>query len=130
MSKDLFYVNVLFAHNISEDFTYKLISKSTPKIGSIVQASLRSSLKVGVITAVLENYEPNKIKIKEIEKVSDAHQLTSKMLKFLEWVSSYNAIQRGLVLKMILSHSKTYFDEKKIDTPSENIATQEKIIDL
>ena len=130
MSKDLFYVNVLFAHNISEDFTYKLISKSKPKIGSIVQASLRSSLKVGVITAVLENYEPNKIKIKEIEKVSDAHQLTSKMLKFLEWVSSYNAIQRGLVLKMILSHSKTYFDEKKIDTPSENIATQEKIIEL
>ena len=45
-------------------------------------------------------------------------------------VSSYNAIQRGLVLKMILSHSKTYFDEKKIDTPSENIATQEKIIEL
>ena len=83
MSKDLFYVNVLFAHNISEDFTYKLVSKSKPKLGSIVQASLRSSLKVGVITGVLENYVPSKIKIKEIERVSDEHQLTSKMLNCL-----------------------------------------------
>ena len=88
MSKDLFYVNVLFAHNINEDFTYKLISKNRPKIGSIVQASLRTSLKVGVITGVLENYLQDKINIKEIEKVSNEHQLTSKMLKFLEWVSS------------------------------------------
>ena len=60
--KRSFYVNVLFAHNISEDFTYKLIGKSKPKIGSIVQASLRSSLKVGIITAVLEIMSQIKLK--------------------------------------------------------------------
>ena len=118
MKKNVFYVNVLLAHHIADDLTYKIISDQKPGVGTIVKAPLRSKDKIGIVTKILDNNPSNNLKIKNIIDISGDHKLNKKMIKFLNWVSDYNLIQRGLVLKMILSHRKFYFNkitDKKVD---------------
>jgi len=131
MKKNVFYVNVLLAHHIADDLTYKIISDQKPGVGTIVKAPLRSKDKIGIVTKILDNNPSNNLKIKNIIDISGDHKLNKKMIKFLNWVSDYNLIQRGLVLKMILSHRKFYFNkitDKKLgkDTlPIKNVTLSE-----
>ena len=113
MNKIIYYIDVLLAHNVSEEFTYKHETIEKPRVGMIVLAPLRSGEKIGVITKVNSVLNDSKIKLKFIKEISPEYRLNSKMIKFLNWVSNYNLIDRGLVLKMILSHSKFYFRKKK-----------------
>ena len=113
MTKIIYYIDVLLAHNVSEEFTYKHETIEKPRVGMIVLAPLRSGEKIGVITKVNSVLNDSKIKLKFIKEISPEYRLNSKMIKFLNWVSNYNLIDRGLVLKMILSHSKFYFKKKK-----------------
>ena len=48
MKKNVFYVNVLLAHHIADDLTYKIISDQKPGVGTIVKAPLRSKDKIGM----------------------------------------------------------------------------------
>ena len=113
MNKIIYYIDVLLAHNVSEEFTYKHETIEKPRVGMIVLAPLRSGEKIGVITKVNSVLNDSKIKLKFIKEISPEYRLNSKMIKFLNWVSNYNLIDRGLVLKMILSHSKFYFKKIK-----------------
>ena len=67
-----------------------------------------------VDVAVKEQVEISESKIKNILRQSIEKPLNRKIIKFLEWVSSYNCIKRGLVLKMILSQEKYYFKKNQI----------------
>ena len=130
MNKNIYYIDVLLAHNVSEEFTYKHETIEKPRVGMIVLAPLRSGEKIGVITKVNSVLNDSKIKLKFIKEISPEYRLNSKMIKFLNWVSNYNLIDRGLVLKMILSHSKFYFKKKKIKELNSNIKRNVKAIKL
>ncbi len=130
MNKIIYYIDVLLAHNVSEEFTYKYETIEKPRVGMIVLAPLRSGEKVGIITKVNSVLNDSKIKLKFIKEISPEYRLNSKMIKFLNWVSNYNLIDRGLVLKMILSHSKFYFKKKKTKELTSNIKKNVKTIKL
>ncbi len=130
MNKIIYYIDVLLAHNVSEEFTYKHEAIEKPRVGTIVLAPLRSGEKVGIITKVNSVLNDSKIKLKFIKEISPEYRLNSKMIKFLNWVSNYNLIDRGLVLKMILSHSKFYFKKKKTKELTSNIKKSVKTIKL
>ncbi len=130
MNKIIYYIDVLLAHNVSEEFTYKHETIEKPRVGTIVLAPLRSEEKVGIITKVSSVLNDSKIKLKFIKEISPEYRLNSKMIKFLNWVSNYNLIDRGLVLKMILSHSKFYFKKKKTKELTSNIKKNVKTIKL
>ena len=130
MNKIIYYIDVLLAHNVSEEFTYKYETIEKPRVGMIVLAPLRSGEKIGVITKVNTVLNDSKIKLKFIKEISPEYRLNSKMIKFLNWVSNYNLIDRGLVLKMILSHSKFYFKKKKTKELTSNIKKNVKAIKL
>ena len=130
MNKIIYYIDVLLAHNVSEEFTYKHETIEKPRVGTIVLAPLRSGEKVGIITKVNSVLNDSKIKLKFIKEISPEYRLNSKMIKFLNWVSNYNLIDRGLVLKMILSHSKFYFKKKKTKELTSNIKKNVKAIKL
>ena len=130
MNKIIYYIDVLLAHNVSEEFTYKHETIEKPRVGMIVLAPLRSGEKIGVITKVNSVLNDSKIKLKFIKEISPEYRLNSKMIKFLNWVSNYNLIDRGLVLKMILSHSKFYFKKKKTKELTSNIKKNVKAIKL
>jgi len=130
MNKIIYYIDVLLAHNVSEEFTYKHETIEKPRVGTIVLAPLRSGEKVGIITKVNSVLNDSKIKLKFIKEISPEYRLNSKMIKFLNWVSNYNLIDRGLVLKMILSHSKFYFKKKKTKELTSNIKKNVKTIKL
>ena len=130
MTKIIYYLDVLLAHNVSEEFTYKYETIEKPRVGMIVLAPLRSGEKIGVITKVNSVLNDSKIKLKFIKEISPEYRLNSKMIKFLNWVSNYNLIDRGLVLKMILSHSKFYFKKKKTKELTSNIKKNVKAIKL
>ena len=130
MNKIIYYIDVLLAHNVSEEFTYKYETIEKPRVGMIVLAPLRSGEKIGVITKVNSVLNDSKIKLKFIKEISPEYRLNSKMIKFLNWVSNYNLIDRGLVLKMILSHSKFYFKKKKTKELTSNIKKNVKTIKL
>ena len=130
MNKIIYYIDVLLAHNVSEEFTYKHETIEKPRVGTIVLAPLRSGEKIGVITKVNSVLNDSKIKLKFIKEISPEYRLNSKMIKFLNWVSNYNLIDRGLVLKMILSHSKFYFKKKKTKELTSNIKKNVKTIKL
>ena len=130
MNKIIYYIDVLLAHNVSEEFTYKHETIEKPRVGMIVLAPLRSGEKIGVITKVNSVLNDSKIKLKFLTEISPEYRLNSKMIKFLNWVSNYNLIDRGLVLKMILSHSKFYFKKKKTKELTSNIKKNVKTIKL
>ena len=130
MNKIIYYIDVLLAHNVSEEFTYKHETIEKPRVGMIVLAPLRSGEKIGVITKVHNVLNDSKIKLKFITEISPEYRLNSKMITFLNWVSNYNLIDRGLVLKMILSHSKFYFKKKKTKELTSNIKKNVKAIKL
>ena len=130
MNKIIYYIDVLLAHNVSEEFTYKYETIEKPRVGMIVLAPLRSGEKIGIITKVNSILNDSKIKLKFIKEISPEYRLNSKMIKFLNWVSNYNLIDRGLVLKMILSHSKFYFKKKKTKELTSNIKKNVKTIKL
>ena len=114
MQKKFYFVDVLLAHNIDNDLTYKIYSENKPTIGSVIMAPLKSKHKIGIIVEVKEQVEISENKIKNILSQSIEKPLNRKIIKFLEWVSSYNCIKRGLVLKMILSQEKYYFKKNQI----------------
>ena len=114
MQKKCYFVDVLLAHNIDNDLTYKIYSENKPTIGSVIMAPLKSKHKIGIIVEVKEQVEISENKIKNILSQSIEKPLNRKIIKFLEWVSSYNCIKRGLVLKMMLSQEKYYFKKNLI----------------
>ena len=111
MSQDVLFVNVLLAYPLSKEFTYSIDHKC--KVGTVVQAPFRSKQYAGVITAIIEKPNLSKSKIKKIITVSNHLFLNSKKIKFLNWVSDYNFIERGQVLKMMMPNNNIFFKDFK-----------------
>ena len=106
MTKKQYFVNVLLAYNLSKEFTYKI--DQYLEIGSIVKVPFRAKSYVGVVTAHLKNPSLEKSKVKKIISISDKFLFKAKHFKFLEWVSNYNLIEKGNILKMMLPNNEVF----------------------
>ena len=89
-------------------FTYN--SSTENKIGNLVEVPFGSKKEIGVIWN--SNYlEPKNIKIKEIKKKTEFY-IDKKLIKFIEWFSSYNMVPIGLVLKMSIGGTDKFIKVK------------------
>ncbi len=89
-------------------FTYN--SSTENKIGNLVEVPFGSKKEIGVIWN--SNYlEPKNIKLKEIEKKTEFY-IDKKLIKFIEWFSSYNMVPIGLVLKMSIGGTDKFIKVK------------------
>ncbi len=102
------FANILVAYPLDQEFTYAFTEEQQIKIGSIVLVSFRSKKYLGVVRSIGKTTNVDLNKIKSIADVSN-YTLPQKILKFLDWIASYNLIFKGQVLKMILPKSDTYF---------------------
>ena len=102
------FANVLVAYPLDQEFTYAFTEEQQIKIGSIVLVSFRSKKYLGVVRSIGKTTNVDLNKIKSIADVSN-YTLPQKILKFLDWIASYNLIFKGQVLKMILPKSDAYF---------------------
>tara|TARA_B100000886_G_scaffold339548_1_gene305358 strand:+ start:4981 stop:6924 length:1944 start_codon:yes stop_codon:yes gene_type:complete len=90
-------------------FTYNSIEQE--KIGDVVEVPFGSKNEIGVIWK--NNYsEPKNIKIKNIVRKT-GYSIDAKLVDFIEWFSSYNMVPIGLVLKMVIGGTKTFFKMKE-----------------
>ena len=55
---------------------------------------------------------PNTPIVTEAIIVESVMELNPKMIRFMNWVADYNLIERGHVLKMILTQEKIYFGKE------------------
>ncbi len=105
-------------------FTYN--SSTENKIGNLVEVPFGSKKEIGVIWN--SNYlEPKNIKIKEIKKKTEFY-IDKKLIKFIEWFSSYNMVPIGLVLKMSIGGTDKFIKVK--DNLTETKRTKKKIFEL
>ena len=102
------FANILVAYPLDQEFTYAFTEEQQIKIGSIVLVPFRSKKYLGVVRSIGKTTNVDLNKIKSIADVSN-YTLPQKILKFLDWIASYNLIFKGQVLKMILPKSDTYF---------------------
>ena len=118
----IYFANVLVAYQLDQEFTYSFTEDQIINIGSIVLVPFRNKNYLGVVrdTSDKTNFDLKKIKL--IVDVS-SYSLSKKMIKFLEWIASYNLIPKGMVLKMILPKSEAYFDKENEYENNENILT-------
>ena len=116
----IYFANVLVAYPLDQEFTYSFTEDQIINVGSIVLVPFRNKNYLGVVrdTSDKTNFDLKKIKL--IVDVS-SYSLSKKMIKFLEWIASYNLIPKGMVLKMILPKSEAYFDKENEYENNENI---------
>ena len=112
MSKSMLYINVLLAYPLSKEFTYSIDHMC--KVGNVVQVPFRSKKYAGIVMKHIKNPKVSKNKIKNIISISSHLLFNEKKIKFLNWVSEYNFIEKGLILKMMLPNSEIFFKELKI----------------
>ncbi len=88
------------------DFPFTYNSRFKNKIGNLVEVPFGSKKEIGVIWK--NNYSvPENIKIKNILEETE-YSIDKKLIKFIEWFSSYNMVPVGLVLKMAIGGSDRF----------------------
>ena len=94
-------------------FNYPFTYKYNPKIinnlkpGDIVVVPFGRKKEIGVVWDQL-NFIDKKIKLKNIERKIESIKIDRKLIKFINWFSSYNLSSKGLVLKMCLANLKEF----------------------
>ena len=113
MNKIIYYIDVLLAHNVSEEFTYKHETIEKPRVGMIVLAPLRSGEKIGVITKVNSVLNDSKKLLQITDKVysigSKSNEIANLsyvslnspeldsiliMCKFYPWIIKYSKLKK------------------------------------
>ena len=100
-------------------FNYPFTYKYNPKImnnlrpGDIVVVPFGRKKEIGVVWDQL-NFINKKIKLKNIERKIENIRIDRKLIKFINWFSSYNLSSKGLVLKMCLANLKEFKNDNAI----------------
>lgn len=94
-------VGVLLPLPFDKPFDYKI--ETEVEIGQIVEVPFGKDKQIGVIYKLEATSDLEISKIKSIIKVFDFPPISKTMLKFIEWVATYNMAPIGLVLKMVIS---------------------------
>ena len=124
----VYFATILVAYPLDQEFTYSFKADQMIKVGSIVQVPFRNKDYIGVVRSIQDKANFDVKKIKPIKKISN-YLLNKKILKFLDWIASYNLIFKGMVLKMILPKSEAYFNDDN-DIQNEKNLTAHKELKL
>ena len=85
----------------------------SPVIGSIVVVPVGDREVIGIVSSF--SPKPDEvIKIKPILHILEVPPILQAMLDFIHWVSKYNIIALGSVVKMVLSYRKIHLLEKEV----------------
>ena len=91
-------------------FTYDT-NQISLKTGDIVEVPFGKRKEIGVVWKNI-NFVPKNIKIKNIDKKIKDYSIDPKLVKFIEWFSTYNMVPIGLVLKMVIGVSDNFTKRK------------------
>lgn len=100
--------NIILALPLDKKFSYKLSHQlQDVSIGSIVKVVFRNKEQVGVVTKTDMICEDEiQYKLKDVVSVYNIPPLNPQILDFAEWVSKYNMVCYGSIIKMILLNKK------------------------
>ena len=91
-------------------FTYDT-NQISLKTGDIVEVPFGKRKEIGVVWKNI-NFVPKNIKIKNIDKKIKDYSIDLKLVKFIEWFSTYNMVPIGLVLKMVIGVNDNFTKRK------------------
>ena len=102
-------IPILLPKVFNYPFTYKYNPKliNNLKPGDIVVVPFGRKKEIGVVWDQF-NFINKKIKLKNIERKIQNIKIDRKLIKFINWFSSYNLSSKGLVLKMCLANLKEF----------------------
>ena len=107
-----FYYDVLLAYNIEATLIYT--SKNIFRVGSLVKVSIRNKIVVGCVLRIHKVKPILSFKVKDIEEYDNYFYLNKESIEFLKWVSKYNFISSGLILKLLIPDISFLNPEKQI----------------
>lgn len=85
-------------------------------VGYFVLVEFRKTKLIGVVSDICELDEKTiKYKLKPLIKIIDLKPLNQQNLDFIKWVSDYNLIPIGMVLKFMFSENIFNIKEKEIN---------------
>jgi len=101
-------VPVLVPKVFNFPFTYDSGHLNNLKPGDIVVVPFGKAKETGV---VWDKIHPSTkvFKIRNIEKKLDNFKINKNLINYINWFSSYNLVQKGMVLKMCLGDKKNVF---------------------
>ncbi len=107
-------VPILLPKIFNHPFTYLNNTQNIKNLsqGDIVIVPFGKKKEVGVVWDKIKNSE-RKIKLKKIEKKISNISLDEKIIKFINWFSTYNLVPKGMILKMCLGNLKNFDEIKK-----------------
>ena len=117
-------VPVLIPRIFDHPHTYLSGKFEKIKVGSIVQVPFGKEDEIGVVWDKIRDSK-KKIKLKQIEKKVLSVNLNKKMIKFINWFSTYNLVPKGMILKMCLGNFKNFDKIKKFKVSKKKIIENE-----
>jgi primosomal protein N' (replication factor Y) len=98
-----FFAEILLPIPLNQAFVYKTNDKNI-STGDVVKVEFRKKFLFGVVVKVASELESSLSidKIKEIIFKNDDIKLKEKTIEFINWISSYNLVPSGLILKSFL----------------------------
>ena len=108
-------IPILLPKVFNYPFTYIYNSKKIKNLnpGDFVVVPFGVNKELGVVWDKIIDTN-KKIKLKQIEKKIANVSLNKKLIKFINWFSTYNLVPKGMVLKMCLGNLKNFerFEKK------------------
>ena len=103
-------VGVLLPLPFNEPFDYQIDGEAVP--GELVRVSFGREVLVGAVWKLGKSSNLNEDKIKFVTERINLPPLEPELMKFIDFVASYNMAYLGLVLKMVLSVKGVFEDPK------------------
>ena len=121
-------VPILLPKIFNYPFTYKCNVKKINNLsqGDIVIVPFGRKKEIGVVWDKIRRTE-KKITLKQVEKKISNASLNKKIIKFINWFSTYNLVPKGMILKMCLGNLKN-FDKIKDKDLSKKIKKNKYIL--
>jgi primosomal protein N' (replication factor Y) len=116
--------NLLLPLPIEHEFSYEITDNLTLKVNDVVKIPFGTRQTFGLVTKIFEEKQDN---ISGLKPINDAtgFSLKPELVEFIEFVSNYNLIPKGMVLKMTLSALKAFTQPKTRKSKSDKIAPKQ-----
>ena len=93
-------------------YFYSLQKIKSLNQGDIVIVPFGKKKEIGVVWDKI-NHTKKRLKLKQVEEKITNISLNKKIIKFINWFSSYNLAPKGMILKMCLGNLKNFDKIKK-----------------
>ena len=90
-------IPVLLPKIFNYPLTYISNSKDNFQKGDVVEVPFGNSKEIGVVWSKLQDTD-KKIRLRKINKKINNINFDKKMIKFIDWFSTYNIVPKGMAL--------------------------------